>query len=171
MSLGGRSLAFKVAVGQAWVPGGGQKLLPARVWGARAGTASWLKPGLAEARAAFLCRRGQKGHLARLSLAGTSPASPLQLLPHCPTRSSLCLPRAGPRTQPLPNLHASHPLPLTERMRSPSLGGFQGMMCTPQGVQLARREVSGSCSTRAWLGAVSSVPCSWPASCPQHFCC
>lgn len=56
MSLEERSLDFEAAVGQAWVPRGGQRLLPARLRRAGAGTTGCLKAGLAEAGAAFLCR-------------------------------------------------------------------------------------------------------------------
>lgn len=153
---------LEAAVGQSRVSGSGQKLPPARVQGARAGTASWLEAGLAEAGAAFLRSQGQKGHLVRPVLAGTGPAVPLQPLPPCPTRSSLCLPCAGPspcQTCLPPTLH-----PLQRGCTALHSGGFQGMMCTTQGVQLARRGVGGVPVLREH-GWEQSAACPAPA---QH---
>lgn len=123
---------------------------------------SWLEAELAEAGAAFLCRQGQKGHLARPLLAETHPVAPSELLPPCPTWSSLCLPRTGRgpcQTCPSSTLH-----PL-QRGGTALHAGFQGMMCTLQGVQLPRRGVgrllfqestAGSCQQRALL--LPSIP-------------
>lgn len=67
---------------------------------------------------------------------------------------------------PPPFLH-----PLQRGCTALHSGGFQGMMCTTQGVQLVRRGVGGVLFKRAWLGAVSSAPRSCPACLPQLFCC
>lgn len=58
---------------------------PCQGAGSRRWHSSWLEAELPEAGAAFLCRQGQKGHLARPLLAETHPVAPSELLPPCPT--------------------------------------------------------------------------------------
>lgn len=136
------------AVGQAWVPGGNQKL--ARLQGGHV----WLVLSRAEAQAVFLHRQEQKGPSGEAIAGRNQSCSSLataailsnMILPVCALQGpSACLP----------------PSPPAGGMHSLYSGQFQSIMCTRHAA--SEQGLEGSCFRRA-----GSMPCFCPASHLQH---
>lgn len=137
------------AVGQAWVPGGSQKL--ARLQSGHI----WLVLSRAEAQAVLLHREDQEGPSGE-AIAGRNQSC--GSLATAAILSNMILPVGA--------LHSTQRLP---SLLHPQQGGctafhsgqFQSMMCTRHAA--GQQGLRGSCFRRA-----GSMPCSCPASHPQH---